>query len=83
MFAALRRWCGSGRLAVFTTQVRAGCDLAVYARWAAPSGGCPASGGPRRDPEAVAVKLMWALGRPRTGKKAARLFETPIEYDIM
>ena len=31
MFAALRRWCESGRLAVFTTQVpHEGCDLAVY-----------------------------------------------------
>ena len=34
-------------------------------------------------PEAVAVKLMWALGQTEDREKAARLFETPIEYDIM
>ena len=34
-------------------------------------------------PEAVAVKLMWALGQTEDRKKAARLFETPIEYDII
>jgi L-asparaginase len=34
-------------------------------------------------PEAVAVKLMWALGQTGDREKAARLFETPIEYDIM
>ena len=33
--------------------------------------------------EAVAVKLMWALGQTEDREKAARLFETPIEYDIM
>ena len=74
MFAALRRWCESGRLAVFTTQVpHEGCDLELPGVLEA------------RDmtPEAVAVKLMWALGQTEDREKAARLFETPIEYDIM
>ena len=34
-------------------------------------------------PEAVAVKLMWALGQTEDREKAPRMFETPIEYDIM
>ena len=84
MFAALRRWCESGRLAVFTTQVpHEGCDLAVYEVGRA--GGELPGVLEARDmtPEAVADKLMWALGQTEDREKAARLFETPIEYDIM
>ena len=84
MFAALRRWCESGRLAVFTTQVpHEGCDLAVYEVGRA-VGELPGVLEARdMTPEAVAVKLMWALGQTEDREKAARLFETPIEYDIM
>ena len=84
MFAALRRWCESGRLAVFTTQVpHEGCDLAVYEVGRA-VGELPGVLEARdMTPEAVAVKLMWALGQTGDREKAARLFETPIEYDIM
>ena len=84
MFAALRRWCESGRLAVFTTQVpHEGCDLAVYEVGRA-VGELPGVLEARdMTPEAVAVKLMWALGQTEDRKKAARLFETPIEYDII
>ena len=64
MFAALRRWCESGRLAVFTTQVpHEGCDLAVYEVGRA-VGELPGVLEARdMTPEAVAVKLMWALGQ--------------------
>ena len=84
MFAALHRWCESGRLAVFTTQVpHEGCDLAVYEVGRA-VGELPGVLEARdMTPEAVAVKLMWALGQTEDREKAARLFETPIEYDIM
>ena len=84
MFAALRCWCESGRLAVFTTQVpHEGCDLAVYEVGRA-VGELPGVLEARdMTPEAVAVKLMWALGQTEDREKAARLFETPIEYDIM
>ena len=84
MFAELRRWCDSGRLAVFTTQVpHEGCDLAVYEVGRA-VGELPGVLEARdMTPEAVAVKLMWALGQTGDREKAARLFETPIEYDIM
>ena len=84
MFAALRRWCESGRLAVFTTQVpHEGCDLAVYEVGRA-VGELPGVLEARdMTPEAVAVQLMWALGQTGDREKAARLFETPIEYDIM
>ena len=51
MFAALRRWCESGRLAVFTTQVpHEGCDLAVYEVGRAVGGAARRPGGPRHDP---------------------------------
>ena len=80
----LRRWCARGRLAVFTTQVpHEGCDLAVYEVGRA-VGELPGVLEARdMTPEAVAVKLMWALGQTEDREKAARLFETPIEYDIM
>ena len=32
-------------------------------------------------PEAVAVKLMWALGQTTDRTEAMRLFETPVEMD--
>ena len=84
MFAELRRWCDSGRLAVFTTQVpHEGCDLAVYEVGRAVGELPGVLEAHDMTPEAVAVKLMWALGQTDDREKAARLFETPIEYDIM
>ena len=84
MFAALRRWCESVRLAVFTTQVpHEGCDLAVYEVGRAVGELSGVLEARDMTPEAVAVKLMWALGQTEDREKAARLFETPIEYDIM
>ena len=60
-----------------------GCDLAVYEVGRA-VGELPGVLEARdMTPEAVAVKLMWALGQTEDREKAARLFETPIEYDIM
>ena len=84
MFAELRRWCESGRLAVFTTQVpHEGCDLAVYEVGRA-VGELPGVLEARdMTPEAVAVKLMWALGQTDDRAEAMRLFETPIECDIV
>ena len=79
-----RRWCESGRLAVFTTQVpHEGCDLAVYEVGRAVGELRGVLEARDMTPEAVAVKLMWALGQTEDREKAARLFETPIEYDIM
>ena len=82
MFAELRRWCESGRLAVFTTQVpHEGCDLAVYEVGRA-VGELPGVLEARdMTPEAVAVKLMWALGQTTDRTEAMRLFETPVEMD--
>lgn len=84
MFAELRRWCESGRLAVFTTQVpHEGCDLAVYEVGRA-VGELPGVLEARdMTPEAVAVKLMWALGQTDDRAEVMRLFETPIECDIV
>ena len=42
MFAELRRWCDSGRLAVFTTQVRMRGATLPSMRWAALWASCPA-----------------------------------------
>ena len=64
MFAELRRWCDSGRLAVFTTQVpHEGCDLAVYEVGRAVGELPGVLEAHDMTPEAVAVKLMWALGK--------------------
>ena len=84
MFAALRRWCESGRLAVFTTQVpHEGCDLAVYEVGRA-VGELPGVLEARdMTPEAVAVKLMWALGQTTDRAEAEKLFLTPVQWDIL
>ena len=84
MYARLQDWCTSGRLAVFTTQVpHEGCDLAVYEVGRSVKELPGVLEAKDMTPEAVAVKLMWALGQTEDREKAARLFETPIEYDIM
>ena len=33
-------------------------------------------------PEAVAVKLMWALGQSADREKVMELFETPVQWDV-
>ena len=84
MFAELRRWCDSGRLAVFTTQVpHEGCDLAVYEVGRAVGELPGVLEAHDMTPEAVAVKLMWALGQTQDRAEVMRLFETPVEVDII
>ena len=84
MFAELRRWCDSGRLAVFTTQVpHEGCDLAVYEVGRAVGELPGVLEAHDMTPEAVAVKLMWALGQTQNRAEVMRLFETPVEIDII
>lgn len=84
MFAELRRWCDSGRLAVFTTQVpHEGCDLAVYEVGRAVGELPGVLEAHDMTPEAVAVKLMWALGQTQDRAEVMRLFETPVEIDII
>ena len=84
MFAELRRWCDSGRLAVFTTQVpHEGCDLAIYEVGRAVGELPGVLEAHDMTPEAVAVKLMWALGQTQDRAKVMRLFETPVEVDII
>ena len=84
MFAELRRWCDSGRLAVFTTQVpHEGCDLAVYEVGRAVGELPGVLEAHDMTPEAVAVKLMWALGQTQDRAEVMRRFETPVEVDII
>ena len=84
MFAELRRWCDSGRLAVFTTQVpHEGCDLALSEVGRAVGELPGVLEAHDMTPEAVAVKLMWALGQTQDRAKVMRLFETPVEVDII
>ena len=83
MFSALQHWCRSGRLAVFTTQVpHEGCDMAVYevGRAVLELPGVMEAGDMM--PEAVAVKLMWALGQSADREKVMELFETPVQWDV-
>lgn len=84
LFAVVRDWCESGRLAVFTTQVlHEGSDLAVYevGRAAREIPGVLEA----RDmtPEAVAVKLMWVLAQTKTREEAVELFQTPVQWDVL
>ena len=84
MYRELQRWCDSGRLAVFTTQVpHEGSDLAVYevGRAAKELDGVLEA----RDmtPEATAVKLMWALGQSDDRAEVIRLFRQPVEWDTV
>ena len=84
MFAAVRDWCGAGHLAVFTTQVpHEGSDLAVYEVGRAAKALPGVLEAHDMTPEAVAVKLMWALGQTTDRAEAMRLFTTPVEWDIV
>ena len=84
MYRELQRWCDSGRLAVFTTQVpHEGSDMAIYevGRAAKELDGVLEA----RDmtPEATAVKLMWALGQSDDRAEVIRLFRRPVEWDTV
>ena len=83
LFAAVRDWCAAGRLAVFTTQVpHEGSDLAVYEVGRAAKALPGVLEAQDMTPEAAAVKLMWALGQARGRDEAARLFLTPVQFDL-
>ena len=84
MYARLQDWCTSDRLAVFTTQVpHEGCDLAVYEVGRSVKELPGVLEAKDMTPEAVAVKLMWALGQTTDRAEAMRLFTTPVEWDIV
>ena len=84
MYARLQDWCTSGRLAVFTTQgPHEGCDLAVYEVGRSVKELPGVLEAKDMTPEAVAVKLMWALGQTTDRAEAMRLFTTPVEWDIV
>lgn len=83
LFAAVRDWCAAGRLAVFTTQVpHEGSDLGVYEVGRAAKALPGVMEARDMTPEAAAVKLMWALGQARGRDEAARLFLTPVQFDL-
>lgn len=83
LFAAVRDWCAAGRLAVFTTQVpHEGSDLAVYEVGRAAKALPGVVEAQDMTPEAATVKLMWALGQSADRDAAARLFLTPIQFDL-
>ena len=83
LFAAVRDWCAAGRLAVFTTQVpHEGSDLAVYEVGRAAKALPGVLEAQDMTPEAAAVKLMWALGQAADRDEAARLFLTPVQFDL-
>ena len=83
LFAAVRDWCAAGRLAVFTTQVpHEGSDLAVYEVGRAAKALPGVLEAQDMTPEAAAVKLMWALGQATDRDEAARLFLTPVQFDL-
>lgn len=83
LFAAVRDWCAAGRLAVFTTQVpHEGSDLAVYEVGRAAKALPGVLEAQDMTPEAADVKLMWALGQAADRDEAARLFLTPVQFDL-
>ena len=83
LFAAVRDWCAAGRLAVFTTQVpHEGSDLAVYEVGRAAKALPGVLEAQDMTPEAAAVKLTWALGQAADRDEAARLFLTPVQFDL-
>lgn len=84
LFAAVRDWCAAGRLVVFTTQVpHEGSDLAVYEVGRAAKALPGVLEARDMTPEAAAVKLMWALGQATERKEVARLFLTPVQFDVL
>lgn len=84
LFAAVRDWCAAGRLVVFTTQVpHEGSDLGVYEVGRAAKALPGVLEARDMTPEAAAVKLMWALGQSENREEAARLFLTPVQFDVV
>lgn len=84
LFAAVRDWCAAGRLVVFTTQVpHEGSDLAVYEVGRAAKALPGVLEARDMTPEAAAVKLMWALGQATEREEVARLFLTPVQFDVL
>ena len=83
IFPLSRETCAAGRLAVFTTQVpHEGSDLGVYEVGRAAKALPGVVEARDMTPEAAAVKLMWALGQARGRDEAARLFLTPVQFDL-
>ena len=60
-----------------------GCDLAVYEVGRSVKELPGVLEAKDMTPEAVAVKLMWALGQTTDRAEAMRLFTTPVEWDIV
>lgn len=84
LFAAVRDWCAAGRLVVFTTQVpHEGSDLGVYEVGRAAKALPGVLEARDMTPEAAAVKLMWALGQSENREEVARLFLTPVQFDVV
>lgn len=84
LFAAVRDWCAAGRLAVFTTQVpHEGSDLGVYEVGRAAKALPGVLEAQDMTTEAVAAKLMWALGQTRERAEVIRLFRQPVQRDIL
>lgn len=84
MIEGLKNWTKEGRLTVFSTQVQnEGSDLSIYevGRIAKELPGVLEAHD--MTPEAVAVKLMWALGQGADPFDARRLFSTPIQFDLI
>lgn len=82
MLRFVKEWLENGILVVFSTQVQhEGSDLAVYevGRIAKELPGVMESHD--MTPEAVATKLMWALGQTNDPASAKELFMQPVQKD--
>ena len=84
LMKAVEDWLGAGRLAVFSTQVQyEGSDLSIY-EVGRIAGTLPGALEARdMTPEAVVTKLMWILGQTKDVDEAGRLFNTPVQFDIL
>lgn len=84
LLSGLERWSKAGGITVFSTQVQnEGSDLSIYevGRLAKNLPGVLEA----RDmtPEAVVTKLMWVLGQAENPAEVRRLFNAPVQFDII
>ncbi len=80
----VRRWREAGKAVVLMTQVPyEGSDLSVYEVGRGLKESDDVIEAYSMTTEAVVTKLMWALGQSRDAGTVRRLFETPVQHDVI
>ena len=80
---AMESWLEAGKTIVMMTQVLRGQRHGGLSGRLPGEGKVPAHGGIQYDAGAATAKLMWALGQTRESGQVRRLFEQPVQFDLI